>query len=68
MPQIDLEPKDYSATSVKGEAVFRQGGLRKLFLWLALIAALIGLRYVFEMALLPFVAPAAEAVTRLFFN
>lgn len=39
MPDLDLEPRDYRATPVKGEKAFAPGGLGRLLAYIAVIAA-----------------------------
>ena len=43
MPQMDLDPKDYRAQPIKGEKVFSPGGLKRLGIYLAFLAFMIGL-------------------------
>lgn len=41
MPDLDLEPKDYKATPIKGEPVILPGGLRRLAVYAVVLAAVL---------------------------
>ena len=47
MPDLDLEPKDYRAQPVKGEPIFRRGGLLFLVLFVVVVIVIAGLNGLF---------------------